>query len=94
MLRALIERAPGMTKHAYMKAYDFGGHPLTATLRCTPAAAVADYSTAPRPIRYAGAAAAWARCHVKAPSAPNAASAAFGSFAQVATGSGPPISMK
>ncbi|HEY1364989.1 MAG TPA: thioesterase family protein [Xanthobacteraceae bacterium] len=28
---ALIERALGMTKHAYMKAYDAGGHPLVNT---------------------------------------------------------------
>jgi len=28
---ALIERALGMTKHEYLKAYDFGGHPLVST---------------------------------------------------------------
>jgi 4-hydroxybenzoyl-CoA thioesterase len=28
---ALIERALGMTKHEYMKAYDFAGHPLVNT---------------------------------------------------------------
>jgi 4-hydroxybenzoyl-CoA thioesterase len=28
---ALIERALGMTKHDYLKAYDFGGHPLVST---------------------------------------------------------------
>ena len=28
---ALIERALGMTKHQYLKAYDFGGHPLVNT---------------------------------------------------------------
>ena len=28
---ALIERALGMTKHEYLKAYDFGGHPLVNT---------------------------------------------------------------
>jgi 4-hydroxybenzoyl-CoA thioesterase len=28
---ALIERALGMTKHDYLKAYDFAGHPLVST---------------------------------------------------------------
>jgi 4-hydroxybenzoyl-CoA thioesterase len=28
---ALIERALGMTKHDYLKAYDFAGHPLVNT---------------------------------------------------------------
>jgi 4-hydroxybenzoyl-CoA thioesterase len=28
---ALIERALGMTKHAYLKAYDCAGHPLVST---------------------------------------------------------------
>jgi 4-hydroxybenzoyl-CoA thioesterase len=28
---ALIERALGLTKHQYLKAYDFGGHPLVKT---------------------------------------------------------------
>ena len=28
---ALIERALGMTKHEYLRAYDFGGHPLVST---------------------------------------------------------------
>jgi 4-hydroxybenzoyl-CoA thioesterase len=28
---ALLERALGMTKHAYLKAYDFSGHPLVNT---------------------------------------------------------------
>ena len=28
---ALIERALGMTKYQYLKAYDFGGHPLVST---------------------------------------------------------------
>ena len=28
---ALIERALGMTKHDYLKAYDFSGHPLVNT---------------------------------------------------------------
>ena len=28
---ALIERALGMTKHEYLRAYDFGGHPLVNT---------------------------------------------------------------
>ncbi|MGA7490444.1 MAG: thioesterase family protein [Xanthobacteraceae bacterium] len=28
---ALIERALGMTKHDYLKAYDFSGHPLVRT---------------------------------------------------------------
>ena len=28
---ALIERALGMTKHQYLKTYDFGGHPLVKT---------------------------------------------------------------
>ena len=28
---ALIERALGMTKHQYLKAFDFGGHPLVKT---------------------------------------------------------------
>jgi 4-hydroxybenzoyl-CoA thioesterase len=28
---ALLERGLGMTKHEYMKAYDFAGHPLAST---------------------------------------------------------------
>jgi 4-hydroxybenzoyl-CoA thioesterase len=28
---ALIERALGMTKHEYLKVYDFAGHPLVST---------------------------------------------------------------
>ena len=28
---ALLERALGMTKHHYLKAYDFSGHPLVST---------------------------------------------------------------
>jgi 4-hydroxybenzoyl-CoA thioesterase len=28
---ALLERALGMTKHAYLEAYDFSGHPLVNT---------------------------------------------------------------
>lgn len=28
---ALLERALGMTKHEYLRAYDFGGHPLVNT---------------------------------------------------------------
>jgi len=28
---ALVERALGMTKHHYLKAYDFSGHPLVST---------------------------------------------------------------
>ena len=28
---ALLERALGMTKHQYLKAYDFAGHPLVNT---------------------------------------------------------------
>ncbi len=28
---ALIERALGMTKHQYLRTYDFGGHPLVNT---------------------------------------------------------------
>src|SRR5438067_10243442 len=28
---ALIERGLGMTKQAYLRAYDFGGHPLVST---------------------------------------------------------------
>jgi len=28
---ALLERALGMTKHHYLKAYDFSGHPLVNT---------------------------------------------------------------